>query len=204
MIRFMSLLLLVLFTALPLSAFERVPKQYILEAGAIYAHSNDISGNKTPGFTVMFDYAWQLSGLDGTRKKSFISVPIGYTYFPENPTMGILSYGWTIRHNLLKDRAVIPFLGYGLLLNQLSFELDAGKRFGHQTRFDVGAEWFEAKPVSFFTKAEWSMTRFPQQTQSSSDWLYTIALKVGVRITRPPREPKEKESSTNSPVEPSN
>jgi hypothetical protein len=184
-----------LFVVIPLVAIERVPKQYGLEFGGSYIHKNAISNQAVGGAAVMFDYSWQLSGLDGTRAKSFISVPIGYTYFSQNPTMGILSYGWTIRHELLKDKLVIPYLGYGLLLNQLSYELDKGKRFGHQTRFDVGAEWLQDKPFHLFTKAEWSMTRFPDRDNEESDWVYRLAFKVGVRFCKPARDktakPKE-------------
>lgn len=175
-------------------SFERVPKQYALETGGIYAHKNEVSQVKSPGVIVMFDYSWQLSGLDGSRAASFISVPIGYTYFTEDPTVSILSYGWTIRHNLLKKRSILPFLGYGLLLNQLSFKPEKGKRFGHQTRFDVGCEWKTERPIHLFSKIEWSMTRFPDRLTDDSDWLYSLALKVGVRLFKPARKTAKTET----------
>lgn len=185
-----TLLLLTIFTTI--FAFERVPKQYSLALGSVYGHKNEVSGEKMPGATVMFDYSWQLSGLDGSRASSFITVPIGYTYFKSNPQISILSYGWTIRHNLLKKKPIIPFLGYGLLLNQLKDERDKGKRFGHQTRFDAGCEWLLDKPLHLFTKVEWSMTRFPERTSEESDWLYTVALKVGVRLCKKARSKEAK------------
>lgn len=174
----------------PLSAFERVPKQYALEVGGVYAHKNEVSGDMITGAIVMFDYSWQLSGLDGSRPASFISVPIGYTYYKADPKLSILSYGWTVRHNILKDKSVLPFVGYGLLLNQLSYEEDKGKRFGHHTRFDVGCEWLNEKPLHLFTKIEWSITRFPDRLKEESDWMYTFAIKVGARFCKPVRERK--------------
>ncbi len=184
---FTRVFLFSLFLVIPLVAIERVPKQFGLEFGGAYIHHNEISDQSVAGTTVMFDYSWQLSGLDGTRAKAFISVPIGYTYFSQNPRISILSYGWTIRHEILKNKPVIPFLGYGLLLNQLSYELDKGKRFGHQTRFDVGAEWLQNKRIHLFTKAEWSMSRFPDRDASESDWIYRVEFKVGVRLCKQAR-----------------
>lgn len=189
-VKFVFLLLLLLSSS-TIYAFERVPKQYALEVGALYAHKNEYGGPKSPGTVIMFDYSWQLSGLDGSRPASFISVPIGYNYFFEKPKSAILSYGWTIRHNLLKEKKVLPFIGYGLLLNQLSFDGDKGKRFGHQTRFDFGCEWQQQKIVHLFVKTEWSMTRFPDRQTDESDWLYTLALKVGARLCKPVRTEKE-------------
>jgi len=180
-------ILLVFVCVVSVFSLERVPKQYGLEFGGLYGHRNDVSGVESFGVTIMFDYSWQLSGLDGTRAASYISVPIGYTYFQDEPTLKILSYGWTIRHDLLKDKTVVPFLGYGLLLNQLSDQRDAGKRFGHQTRFDLGCEWFLDKPLHLFTKTEWSMTRFPDR-EGGSDWMYRVALKVGVRYCKTSRD----------------
>jgi len=174
---------------LSLYGFERVPKQYSLEFGGIYAHKNEISHESLPGATVLFDYSWQLSGLDGTRPASFITVPMGYTVFSGDSSLSILQYGWTIRHDLTKSTPVIPFLGYGLLLNQLHYEGDKGSRFGHQTRFDVGAEWFNDRPFHLFAKGEWSMTRFPERT-GGSDWFYSAGVKVGVRFCKAPREKK--------------
>lgn len=187
---FCHLFVLLLLITTQLFAFERVPKQFSLATGGIYLHRNDIFQEKDPGITVMFDYSWQLSGLDGTRPSSYISVPLGYSHFFTTSKLSIFSYGWTVRHNLLKQKKIIPFLGYGLLLNQLHYEPEKGKRYGHQTRFDAGCELHTGKPVTLFTKLEWSMTRFPQRFVDEIDKLYTVVIKIGVRYNKPPRKRK--------------
>lgn len=186
---------------------ERVPKSYSLALGWEWAHKNAISPSEPHGFIAMFDYAWQVSGIDGSRVATYITIPLGYSYFPQDSSMGILSYGWTIRHDLLKkerNKPVMPFIAYGLLLNQLNYEGDEGKRFGHQTRFDAGAEFFVDKPWRLFTKLEWSMTRFPERTSSESDWVYRLGAKVGVRFCKPARKrnviPETAEVEANSSV----
>jgi len=183
-----NLLVLLSLTTL-IYSYERVPKQYSLEFGGVYNHKNMATNLESKGITTLFDYAWQLSGLDGSKPKSFITVPMGYTYFL-NEDLRILSYGWTVRHDLFKDKKFIPFMGYGLLLNQLSSELHKGSRFGHQTRFDIGCDWVIKPKVHLFSKAEWSMTRFPDIT-GGSDWIYRVALKLGIRLYKPARKTKE-------------
>ena len=59
----------------------KAPKQYSFEFGYrnVFAQSNMLNNNKaTNGYGMLFDYAWQLSGFDGKKAKSFITVPLGY------------------------------------------------------------------------------------------------------------------------------
>ncbi len=120
--------------------FKHVPKQYSLELGYRYNFDNP-AGYTAGGYSLLFDYAWQLSGFNN-GKASYISVPLGYTYFAaqnNNLSMRILSYGWTVRHELSKQKKVIPFLSYGLLLNKINFEDKSGGLMGHKTLLGGGS-----------------------------------------------------------------
>ena len=119
-----------------------VSKQKSIEIGYKNNFNFTFENKATSGMMALFDYAWQLSGVDGTSKASFISVPIGYAMLIPNTNndklIKILSYGWAVRHELANDKKIIPFLGYALLLNQLSIDETEGQVFGHQTKFDFG------------------------------------------------------------------
>jgi hypothetical protein len=164
---------------------EKVPKQYSLEGGYRYIISSEFDNQAPSGYTFIFDYAWQLSGF-GNKKASYITVPIGYTYMPagsiDDDPVSIVSYGWTVRHELAKDKKVIPWMGYALLLNQYREKNYPGKVFGHQTRFALGANWMGMGRVIPFVKLEYSMTNFPIWGQDNSKQYNFIEVKVGLRI----------------------
>ena len=164
---------------------HRVPKNYALELGYRYlpATTFDI---KNAGPTVLFDYAWQLSGFSG-KPASFITVPLGYTFLSQgesNNSARILSYGWTVRHHLSADRKAIPYVGYGLLLNQLRMSNLDGSVFGHQTRFDFGYLFTLNEYLRLFAKLEYSYTRYPRLGLTSSDKIHAAELKVGLRFNK--------------------
>lgn len=162
-------------------SLTKAPKNYAIELG--YRHIPSTTFNiKTQGITVLFDYAWQLSGFND-KPASFISVPLGYTYlFQGNSinTARILSYGWTVKHHLTSDRKAIPYIGYGLLLNQLRMSHLDGSIFGHQTRFDFGYLIKINERIRFFTKLEYSYTRYPRLGERSSDNIHAADLKLGL------------------------
>jgi len=165
----------------------KAPKQYSVEMGYRYMHKNTFINQANTGYTVLFDYAWQLSGFGGDKAPTYLSVPIGYTYLladngNANENMRILSYGWTVRHMFRKGKKHMPFLGYSLLLNQLSINGTEGQVFGHQTKFDCGVDFVTGKRLRPFVKAEWSMTRYPRLQQDKGDWLYAAELKAGFRF----------------------
>ena len=162
---------------------EKSPKVKSLEVGYRYLSSSTFDINQG-GTTLLFDYAWQLSGFTG-KSAAFISVPLGYTYFPGGngkESAGILSYGWTVRHNLKANQKTIPFFGYGLLLNQLRISGTDGSSFGHQTRFDFGYEFNANKKINPFVKAEYSYTRYPHMGVKESDKIHAFELKCGVKF----------------------
>ncbi len=181
------LLLLIVF--LPLSTFSqeaqirKVPKQYSLDLGYRYLTKNTFANGANHGSSFMFDYAWQLSGLNGSRA-AFISVPLGYAMYHEEgkDAISVLSYGWTVRHELGKKKKWIPFLGYGLLLNQLRQEGIDGSVFGHQTQFDFGYNYYGSYPWVPFIRLNYSLTRLPRFGDTASDRFNGIELKVGVRF----------------------
>ena len=164
---------------------DKVPKEYSLELGTRYVFSSTFENKAEMGYTVLFDYAWQLSGF--TRKSaSFISVPLGYTVLmpasEEDARMAILSYGWTVRHEIGRDKKWIPFLGYALLLNQLRISDTEGTVFGHQTKFDLGLNFNTGKRLSYFTKLEYSFTRYPSLGKAKSDQMHAAEFKIGLRF----------------------
>ena len=126
--------------------------------------------------------------LSGFNKKSasYITVPLGYTMLrpdSENDVKAsILSYGWTVRHEIGREKKIIPFFGYSLLLNQLRQENVDGSVFGHQTKFDFGINLNNSGKVRYFTKFEYSYTRFPRWGFDSSNTMHTWELKFGIRI----------------------
>lgn len=162
---------------------HRVPKNYALELGYRYLPSTTFD-IKNAGPTVLFDYAWQLSGFSG-KPASFITVPMGYTFLSQGESQNnarILSYGWTVRHHLTANRKAIPYLGYGLLLNQLRMSNLDGSVFGHQTRFDFGYLFTLTEKLGLFAKLEYSYTRYPRLGLKSSDKIHAAELKIGVNL----------------------
>lgn len=176
-----------LFITLSMVSFSieiaKAPKFFALEAGYRYISSTTFD-IKNQGATLLFDYAYQLSGFNG-KPAAYLSVPLGYTYFftgEGNKNCRILSYGWTIKHDLKANSKAIPFFGYGLLLNQLKINGIDGSSFGHQTRFDFGYQFNADKRMSPFVKAEYSYTRYPHLGIAKSDKIHAFELKAGVRF----------------------
>lgn len=176
-------IVLIASTSLFSQTLSKVPKFKSFEVG--YRHiSSTIPDMKTEGLTFLFDYAWQLSGFTGKRA-SFISVPLGYTYLfgaDGEHSGGILSYGWTVRHNLKSTGKTIPFLGYALLLNQLRLNDVEGSSFGHQTRFDFGYLFHADKKLNPYIKIEYSFTRYPHFRLAESDKMNAFEVKGGIRF----------------------
>lgn len=178
------LLALLLVSATGFAQLEKVPKEYTLETGYIYTFDNGFDNSGSNGGHILLDYAWQLSGFN-KKKASFISVPLGYSWLigkGDEKDLRILSYGWTVRHELARDKSFIPFLGYGLLLNQLRQEGTDGSIFGHQTQFEFGVNYDRPDKIKPFIKVEYSLIRFPQFGAVDSYRMNHIAVKFGIRI----------------------
>lgn len=167
--------------------FKKVPKEYSLEGGyrTVFNQSN-ISNKASHGYGFLFDYAWQLSGFDGTKAKSFISVPMGYTILlPDNPLQqrtSMLNYGWTVRHELKKQARWMPFVGYGLFLNTLRLQETEGGVFGHQTQFEFGYNYRTASRWQYFAKIQYSYTSYPQLNEPERIRYHYADLRLGVRF----------------------
>ncbi|MEI6765547.1 MAG: hypothetical protein WCM76_07885 [Bacteroidota bacterium] len=165
---------------------ERVPKQRSLEIGYRYVFSDNFPNTAIHGTSFMFDYAWQVSGFN-KHKAIFITIPIGYTYTfglnkPGDKDMRIVSYGWTIRHELAKNRKSIPFLGYALLFDQLAFNGTEGGIMGHQTRFEFGYNFRCDKRLKYFVKAEYSYASFASLGVKKRKSLQFVEIKSGIRF----------------------
>lgn len=165
----------------------KAPKQYSFEVGYrnLFSQSK-FTNQSTHGYGMLFDYAWQLSGFDGTKNKSFISVPLGYTVLMPDDTFSksvhMLNYGWTVRHELGRNKPVIPFIGYGLLLNNMRITDTEGSLFGHQTQFDFGLNFKTNSRISYYTKIEYSYTSYPQFNEPERIRLHYFDLRIGARF----------------------
>lgn len=166
---------------------KKAPKQYSFEFGYrnLFAHSN-ITMNNTHGYGALFDYAWQLSGFDGTKNASYISVPMGYTILLPNDELSkrisMLNYGWTVRHELTRNKKIIPFVGYGLLLNNLRVDEREGSVFGHQTQFDLGINFNTNNRLIYFAKIQYSYTSYPRFDEPERIRMHYADLRVGIRF----------------------
>lgn len=184
-ILFLSLMLAPISLFAQLDKKDRVPKQISAEIGTRYVFSNSFENQVDLGYTLLLDYAWQLSGFE-RKNASYLSVPLAYTMLlparEGDNRVSILSYGWTVRHELSRDKKWIPFIGYALLLNQWRESSVDGSVFGHQTRFDVGINLQTKTRLSCFAKIEYSFTRFPELGEKKSNQIHVGELKIGLRF----------------------
>lgn len=174
-------------------SIAKVPKQLSMEFGYRNVFTvldkstlNTFSNEASHGYGFLFDYAWQLSGLNGKRAAAFITVPIGYTIMmPDNDLnkrITMLNYGWTVRHELGVNRKIIPFLGYGLLLNTLKIDGTLGSVMGHQTQFEGGLNFNTATRLKYFAKLQCSYTSYPKMGAKERIHFMYADLRVGVRF----------------------
>lgn len=183
------------------STMHRVPHQISVEFGyrySFYQHTylgndgsytliNNMMNRATSGAGVLADYAWQLSGLNGKKPAIYLTIPMGYTILlPDDPTskrVGMLNYGWTIRHELAtKDKKIIPFVGYGLFLNNLSVEGVPGSVSGHQTQFEGGVNFKTNSKLNYFAKLQVSYSSYPKLDYNKSLHFMYADFRVGVRF----------------------
>jgi hypothetical protein len=165
---------------------ERVPKQKSIELGYRYVIYDNFQNTALHGVSLMFDYGWQVSGLN-KKKAVFITIPVGYAYTLAKDRMNevdvrILSYGWTIRHELAKNKNAVPFIGYGLLMNQLAFNGTDGSVMGHQTRFEFGYNFRNLKKLKYFVKAEYSFSSFAKLGDKRRNYIHSMDIKTGIRF----------------------
>lgn len=174
------------------SSSYKVPKQISFEAGYRYVlpvidrSVNPYVNQTTNGYGFLIDYGWQLSGLNGKKPAVYLSIPIGYAVMlPDNINsrrISMLNYGWTVRHELLKNKRITPFIGYGLLLNTLKEKDTDGSVMGHQTEFELGVNLKTSSKLKYFTKIEYSYTSYPKLGDSKRIHFQYIDLRFGVRL----------------------
>ena len=132
----------------------------------------------------LFEFGRQVAGLTG-RPAAYISIPLQFSWAPESGSARssyILSYGWTVRHDLLKkERRIVPFLGYGLLLNQFFVPSVTGHVIGHETRFDIGADIGLAGGTKLIVKIEYSMMSYYGFGRKSAS-VGMVSVKTGLRF----------------------
>lgn len=163
---------------------DRVNKFIGIEIGPKINHKTTPDTLTGSGFGIMVEYGWQVSGFNGKRKRSFISVPLGYSYIIDNKNKEMgkqLNYGWAVTHELTKDTNFIPFIGYGLLLNQYTFENLKGSIFGHQSKFEFGINYYLNCRWAFYGKLDYSYLRFPIYNEKKSRTIHQSEVKFGVK-----------------------
>jgi hypothetical protein len=169
------------------AVLKRVPKQISLEAGYRRITSSELTNKASNGYSFLLDYAWQLSGLDG-GKASFISVPLGYTQMlPDSDTSAsvrVISYGWTVRHELKTQHGWVPFIGYALMLNNYAEKGTDGHQFAHQTRFSFGLSQYNQSSIQPYVELDYSMTYYPQWGIKGSLGHKFVELKIGARFMK--------------------
>lgn len=168
------------------------PHQISLETGyrnvfSVIDRSNVLNGNQVRnGFGFLLDYGWKVSGLDGSKPAIYITVPIGYTWmFASNPAsknITMLNYGWTIRHELSKNRPITPFLGYGLQLNTLSMKDLPGGTMGHQTQFEFGLNMNTKSHLVYFAKIQYSYASYPRLGDDKRIHYQFADIRIGARF----------------------
>jgi hypothetical protein len=141
----------------------------------------------TSGVGILADYAWQFGGFNGKKPAIYLSIPMGYTVLlPDNPSskrISMLNYGWTIRHELAtKEKKIIPFIGYGLFLNNLSVDGVSGSVSGHQTQFEGGLNFKTATKLNYFVKLQVSYSSYPKLNAGNSLHFMYADLRLGVRL----------------------
>jgi len=173
-------------------SIAKVPKQYSLEFGyrnvftVMDKSALPFLNNATHGYGFLFDYAWQLSGLNGKKAAAFITVPMGYTVMmPDNEMnkrISMLNYGWTVRHELAVNNKIIPFIGYGLLLNTLKIDGTPGSVMGHQTQFEGGLNFNTVSRFKYFVKLQCSYTSYPKMGAKERIHFMYADIRVGARF----------------------
>lgn len=189
----MKRFLLVIFMVVPLAAesqetqFRKVPKQISLETGYRRITGSEFSNQASNGFSLLLDYAWQLSGFSGGRA-SYISVPLGYTYMladsDTSRSARVISYGWTVRHELRTQNGWVPYLGYALMLNNYAEAGIDGHRFAHQTRFSLGLNRYGSSDFQPYVQLDYSMTFYPEWGTKGSMGYKFVELKIGARFSK--------------------
>ena len=188
-----KLLLILLFTFTGLGAFaqnkidssDRVNKYFSFEIGPkinIGTTPDTLAGS---GGGIMIEYGWQVSGFNGKKCRSFISVPLGYSLIADNKNHEnsfLLNYGISITHELTRDTNNVPFIGYSLLLNQYRFDEIKGSIFGHQSRFEFGINHYTSSKFVLYGKLDYSYCRFPSLYESKSKSLHQIEIKFGAKL----------------------
>lgn len=171
------------FAAFSQTQFQVVPKQYSFEVGSRFNYINHFNQGNEVGYSVLLDYAWQLSGFNKMKAASYISVPLGYSYFYRPDTsFSILSYGWTVRHHLTKGKKIMPFIGYSLLLNQMRINEIEGSIMGHKTALGFGFEYNTNFLIKPYLRFEYSYSRFGILGQKHGKKLQSIEVILGIRI----------------------
>ena len=166
---------------------ERVSKDKTFSLSTTYIFRNDFDNLASGGLGGSFEFSYKISGYH-RKSPVYLMVPLEYNYYPGTDALksiNILSYGWSLRHHLGRDKKIVPFVDYSLMLSQLRIEETAGYLIGHQTRFGAG---INIKPnrdrLRGFLKLEYGYHNYPEFGVEETKHLHTFVIRAGVRILK--------------------
>jgi hypothetical protein len=96
----------------------------------------------------------------------------------------VISYGWTVRHELRPQKGLVPYLGYGLLLNNYAVKGIDGHTFAHQTRFTLGLNHYNTSSIQPYMQVDYSMTYYPELGLKHSTPYHFVEIKLGARFMK--------------------
>jgi hypothetical protein len=174
------------------STYNKVPRQFSIEAGYRYVFpvidrsAIPFVNSASNGYGFLLDHAWKLSGLNGKKRGVYLSVPIGYSVMLPDDNLSkrisMLSYGWTVRHELSVNKHITPFVGYGLSLNTLKIDGTDGGVMGHQTQFEFGANLNTKTRLKYFAKLQYGYTSYPKLGDSKRIHVQYLDFRLGIRF----------------------
>lgn len=98
---------------------------------------------KPHGASFLFDYGWQVGGLQPGGWPTYVGFLAGLNFYPgsdERRHLLTIEYGLLVRHHLAPKLKVHPFFAYGLGAIQAFVIGVDGRGIGHLTRLSVGFE----------------------------------------------------------------
>ncbi|MGD0838682.1 MAG: hypothetical protein ABSB49_18755 [Polyangia bacterium] len=180
--------------------------------GVIFAQSNPGSAPVSEmSFTRSVDLdltaAWaykQTLGLDSDSAKLAYSPMITYSFLlDEHNALGIVllkfshfplaanpvynfAYGFQFKHYWNRKwadlGAVVPWISYGILLNQALVANEAGRAIGHNTRMGLGCDIVLAPSHRLVLQLGWDLVDYPSLGSSVSNSLESVSMGLGYRL----------------------
>ena len=114
-------------------------------------------------------------------------VLVKFDHFPlaDNPVYSF-AYGFQFKHYWNRKwadlGAFVPWLSYGILLNQALVTNTAGRAIGHNTRMAMGTDIILASAHRLTPQLAWDSVDFPTLGSGTSNSLSSLSLGLGYRF----------------------